>query len=291
MPGWIEMFVGAVTNVEARVYAQHPKVSTGGHIVLRGRMRGPFCRHARTLAAEIVFRDLGPGPTALAEAVVPDPCTWSPDLPHYYEADIEAREGQRVVAEYHGMLGIRRLAVRGTSFVLDGRRWVVRGTRPAEVGDSDLSAWRRERLVMMAANPGDELCESASREGVCLIAELADDEASDETLLRLSRWPAVLMTVEPEVGLNHGAAAPRGLLAMRKLVAGEAPCPPGCSSVFVMGRDVTNTDRVSKRLTACGPVIAERLSGPYGSLAVARAACDALQRDMAIQWNLAGYVV
>jgi hypothetical protein len=38
-------------------------------------------------------------------------------------------------------------------------------------------------------------------------------------------------------------------------------------------------------------VIAERLSGPYGSLAVARAACDALQRDMAIQLDLAGYVV
>jgi beta-galactosidase/beta-glucuronidase len=107
----IEIFVGDVNDVEARVYARYVGAAEneGAHaerIVLKGRLRGPYCERSRTLPAEIAFRDSEkPG---LIEALVPDPCTWSPDLPHLYQADVEARQGQRVLAEYHGTIGLRR---------------------------------------------------------------------------------------------------------------------------------------------------------------------------------------
>jgi Glycosyl hydrolases family 2 len=109
----IEITVGDVTDMEARVYARHSpalgdEVQEQKSVVLRGTLRGPFCEFAHTLPAEFVFRDLGPGPPASAEAVVTDPCLWSPALPHLYQADVEALRDGQVVAEYHGMIGLRR---------------------------------------------------------------------------------------------------------------------------------------------------------------------------------------
>jgi hypothetical protein len=98
--------------VEARVYARYARPATkelaaaAGRIALCGTLRGPYCERSRTLAAEFAFRERGEPGTA--EAIVPDPCIWSPELPHFYQADIEARQGRRVVAEYHGKIGLRR---------------------------------------------------------------------------------------------------------------------------------------------------------------------------------------
>jgi beta-galactosidase/beta-glucuronidase len=37
---------------------------------------------------------------------------WTAEMPHLYQADIEARVGDHVIAEYHGTIGLRRLAPR-----------------------------------------------------------------------------------------------------------------------------------------------------------------------------------
>ena len=34
---------------------------------------------------------------------------WTPEMPHLYQADIEARQGEQLIAEYHGTIGLRRL--------------------------------------------------------------------------------------------------------------------------------------------------------------------------------------
>jgi beta-galactosidase/beta-glucuronidase len=104
----IEIFVRDVSDVEGHVYARFVDASADEPVVVSGTVRGPYCERARTLPAEILFRDLGPKDMGLAEAVVPDPCVWSPELPHLYQADVEARQGELVVAEYHGMIGLRR---------------------------------------------------------------------------------------------------------------------------------------------------------------------------------------
>jgi hypothetical protein len=131
MTSAIEIFVDDVNDVEAHVYARYlGDMSSRGDspsaepIELLGTLRGPYCETSRTLPAEFVFRRHvepraqssqaeGPiGNAALAEAVVPDPCLWSPELPHVYHANVEARQGGRVVAEYHGQVGLRRTTPR-----------------------------------------------------------------------------------------------------------------------------------------------------------------------------------
>jgi hypothetical protein len=109
----IEIFVGDVNDVEARVYARYvgSDVDSGAEaerIIVDGTLRGPLCEGSRTLPAVVEFRRLNTRQPGLAEALVPDPCTWSPEMPHLYQADITARRGEQVVAEYHGTIGLRR---------------------------------------------------------------------------------------------------------------------------------------------------------------------------------------
>jgi hypothetical protein len=110
--GEIEIVVADVNDIEARVVARFRGEATVGDapISLRGTVRGPFCDITRTLPAEFAFRDLGDG--SQAEVVVPDPCTWSPELPHVYQVDVEAVEGELVMAEFHGAIGLRRAGIR-----------------------------------------------------------------------------------------------------------------------------------------------------------------------------------
>ena len=114
----IEISLGEVTDVEARVYARYRGGQVDGAvatepIVLCGTLRGPFCDNARTLPSDFEFRAVsGEGGGVMAEAVVTEPCMWSEELPHLYHADVEARQGERVVSEYHGKVGLRRLAPR-----------------------------------------------------------------------------------------------------------------------------------------------------------------------------------
>src|SRR5215813_1945525 len=110
MPTEIEITVGDVTDIEARVIARY--VGPSADIRLQGTLRGPFCERARTLPAELAFHKTGDASGETAEAIVPDPCMWTPEMPHLYQADVEALRGSEIVAEYHGPVGLRRLAPR-----------------------------------------------------------------------------------------------------------------------------------------------------------------------------------
>ncbi len=112
MQGEIEIVVGDVNDVEARVFARYlaPRgaaISPGEPITIRGTLRGPNCEFARTLPAVFMFRGVAGASPPMAELVVTDPCCWSPELPHLYQCDIVAEQGERVVAEYHGTIGLR----------------------------------------------------------------------------------------------------------------------------------------------------------------------------------------
>jgi hypothetical protein len=103
-----EIIVGEVSPMEARVLIRyHSLKANQDRIILRGTLRGPYCETAHTLPAEFPFRNVATVDPPTAEAIVPDPCLWSPDLPHMYHANVEARFGERVIAEYHGQIGLR----------------------------------------------------------------------------------------------------------------------------------------------------------------------------------------
>jgi hypothetical protein len=110
--GEIEIVVGDVNDVEARVYARYiapadVATSSAEPITIRGTVRGPQCELARTLPAVFMFRGV-PGEAPTAEALVTDPCSWSPELPHLYQCDVVVEQAGRIVAEYHGAIGFRR---------------------------------------------------------------------------------------------------------------------------------------------------------------------------------------
>ncbi len=125
----IEIAIGEVSDMEARLYATY-NVSAHGHcntdaahVSLTGSVRGPYCETAETLPAKFPFRELTTAPPeispnnsvlAVAEAVISDPCTWSAELPHLYQVDVEAHHGDKVTARYHGQLGLRRTTPRRT---------------------------------------------------------------------------------------------------------------------------------------------------------------------------------
>lgn len=110
--GEIEISVGDVNDVEARVFAKFvPLISEyeeSEPIALHGTLRGPHCELARTLPAVFMFRGVPSAAMPTAEALVPDPCVWSPELPHLYQADVVAQRGDQIVAEYHGVVGFRK---------------------------------------------------------------------------------------------------------------------------------------------------------------------------------------
>jgi beta-galactosidase/beta-glucuronidase len=101
-----EIFAADVSEVEAKVVVRYLG-ENDEPVVLRGTLRGPYCQRAHTLPADYSFRELD-AEKAAAEAVVTDPCLWTAELPHLYQADVEALRGDVVVAEYHGEIGLRR---------------------------------------------------------------------------------------------------------------------------------------------------------------------------------------
>jgi hypothetical protein len=110
MSSEIDIVLGDISDVEARVYARYS--GRMAQVTLRGTLRGPYCDGNRTLPAEFAFRNLNKDLSAQAEAVVPDPCLWSAEMPHLYQVDVEAMQGECVVAAYHGTIGLRRLSPR-----------------------------------------------------------------------------------------------------------------------------------------------------------------------------------
>jgi hypothetical protein len=128
-----EIQLGDVNDVEAHVFARYcGSESTDTPVQLVGTLRGPYCESSRTLPAEFTFQStqsLPPndghgndanGREAIAKVVVPDPCLWSPELPHLYQADLEARFGARVIDRYHGSIGLRRTSPRREGIAFPG---------------------------------------------------------------------------------------------------------------------------------------------------------------------------
>jgi hypothetical protein len=100
-----EVTVADVSEVEARVRVRYRGASDDS-ILVRGTLRGPYCERAHTLPADYPFSNATT--EAAAEAIVTDPCLWSEELPHVYQAAVQAVRGGEVVAEYHGVVGLRR---------------------------------------------------------------------------------------------------------------------------------------------------------------------------------------
>src|SRR5688572_12948569 len=103
----IDVFHGQLSPHAAQIYARIEGLPGGKEWTISGRVRGPECRHAKTLPTNHTFVDLGAGATLLARATVPDPCFWSPDLPALYRVTLELRQHNDVVQTAEREFGMR----------------------------------------------------------------------------------------------------------------------------------------------------------------------------------------
>ncbi|MBI3839383.1 MAG: hypothetical protein HY288_15805 [Planctomycetia bacterium] len=319
----LELFFGEAANAVAYFYARLRGIEPESRLQLTGTLTGPSCLYAKTLKATFSFADRGPGKSLLAEAIVPEPCFWTPEMPHLYQADVQLRRDGEILARTARMVGIRLLGAQGRKLIYGGKRWVLRAVSRGEVPPTEIGQWRGCDAAMLVRNPDENLCQEASRVGVLLVAELnspsptADSKtlsprarASSSPLSprgrghgegavlewplneirRLSRWPAVGMVVLPSrAALDLDGLAHNLLLAER--FGPDQPIEPSVwADVAVC--EVADPDHLAARIADCKlPIIAARAVANATSVAEARAGCDRLQRDLAGQCEISGYIV
>ncbi len=299
----LELFFGEAYQGEARIYARLAGVPDAGPWRIGGQLIGPECRFSHTLPATIPFRSLsgtglGQRETPLAEAILPDPCFWTPDVPLLYRARIElssaeqrALEAKPVIIER--LFGIRRLGPRGRSFFLDGERWVPRGVQLPQASLADLPAAREAKLLLHVPAADDAFCFEASQIGVPLAVELrSNGHELEQEIRRLAKWPAVFFAVidgQQPMDFDPRFVARNILFAVR-IAGGEPTTPtPGAHAIWC---DIGTENTTLAAATTCSiPIIVSRRGEPPGDLATGRGTCDRLQYDLSPAGDFAGYVV
>ncbi len=298
----LELFFGEATAAEARVYARLDGSQLPPDATLSGQLVGPECRFARTLPAKIPFQFRGRDARGalLAEAIVPDPCFWTPDLPMLYRAELQGKSRragisptcQNEVAPTERRFGIRRLGVRGKSLYLDGQRWVLRAVSRERADLEDLAAARTSDAALVVAAADDDFCLEASQQGVPLIVMVSGRgvELVNE-IRRLSKWPAVFLVVlDPEQPADFD---PRPLARnLLFAVHYRADKPLGSSTwPHVLWCEIEGEHAPAQCAGSLRPIIAFRRLPDQAEIPTGRSACDRLQLELAPLGDFAGYVV
>jgi hypothetical protein len=305
----LEVFFGEANQAAARVYARLAVDDACPECELQGRVIGPTCAFTRTLSATIrmtpkpldsdsASADQSRNVPLLAEAVVPDPCFWSPELPFLYEVHVDLLRRGEVLGTAERSIGIRRLGVVRRKLVLEGRVWVPRAIQADEVIDGSIADFKSAGAVMCVQDPTDSLCEEASRLGVLVAAQLSQETVSAgeqslmATLGRLARWPSIALAVvgsELEAGQAR-LARPKNLLLAQRFGPGREVRPAEWADAVIC--EDSEPVALARRVGALElPAIAVRRVGPGLELSAARRACDDLQRELAGLGEFAGYIV
>ncbi|MHB8957841.1 MAG: hypothetical protein ACYC4U_33245 [Pirellulaceae bacterium] len=213
----VVVFHGDLSPNLAHVYVQLPG-PRASDLQLRGQVRGPRSLLTRTLPASIRLTDLGPGPSTLARALIPDPCFWAPGHPFLYDVEVELWRGREVVRSLCQTLGLRRLGMQGGQLLLESHPWVLLGCHDTSVDASPWDVWRELQVARVVLDPSEELCQQASEEGVVLIAQVAasSSAARDREIARLGKWAAVVLIeiLSPAPSTSHvRAVAPNCMFA------------------------------------------------------------------------------
>lgn len=299
----LQLFYGDANEAEARIYAALPREELSADSRLSGELLGPFCRYSHTLPAKIRFADRGPGKTLLAEAVVPDPCFWTPELPFLYRATFQIvdKSGGAATVANDRPFGIRRLGVDGTSIYLDTRRFVFRGVRRDTAEVNDLKEARSTAAVLYVSNPGDDFLREASEEGVLLAVDLTSERGDSlprsvgggdiaDALSRLARFPAaaiVILNADVPFAKKLRLAARNTLLAQRA----TSVLPPSLAAWAHVAWWEIDDPHEHRSSPPNVPIVVYREARETTTIGEGRRACDRLQAELADLGDFAGYFV
>ncbi len=297
------IFVGDANDAEARVYAMLPRTGLPEDARLSGELAGPYCRYSQTLPARIRFLDRGPGATLLAEAIVPDPCFWTPDLPFMYSAELRIVSGDAgsssVPLLERRPVAIRRLGVRDASIYLDAKRFVLRGLRRPGAAIEELKDARSAGTALYVDHASNDFLREASEEGVPLVLNLQSRRqpaaGSDDLtrvsadLARVGRWPAVAIVVL-DGGLPVGRELrqlARNTLLAHNITNGQPDRLAPWAHLFWWPTEIELRSAITLPNTV--PIVAFRDGGACATIEEGRLRCDRLQADLASFGDFAGY--
>ena len=288
----LDVFFGDLTANRAFVYARLPRPEGDAGLSLVGHVRGPRCLLAETLPLTSPLVDLGPGPTLLARALIPDPCFWSPDLPAIYDVTVNLLRGTEIVATERREIGLRSFGVRGRNLFLDGKRWVLRGVLDRSATATLPRAWHDFSAAYISSSGNAENLAEASQFGALAAVEVSANDDARAALKRLALQPgAALALVQGELppSFNRMDVAPNLLLV--QVIYGNEPVErrPWADALLIESADPQLFSRISARGDL--PVLVSRPLPTPLPIDQARAACDALQRDLAPLGQFAGYIV
>ena len=229
---------------------------------IRGTIRGPFCKYARTLPTSFPIRD--------GQAIVVDPCYWTPRMPFRYEVTVSvaSTSGKN---DRQFLWGLRCCVPHKNNLYLDQKRYVVRAISAPEK-DVDLSYLRELSCGLVVDTPTDDLCDAASEVGVMIIQT------------------ATLSSGSLRAASQHAAI---------HFALGESECDFNWTNVLPLSRildDENSIIRMVDEQTATSGMHADRpIMVRRESLATQvsdlRRACDELQRDLAPYGQFVGYLV
>ncbi len=301
MPSTCEatVFYDDAGEASARIYALAAPTIDGRLLTvdelaecrLECRVEGPKCRYSTTLPTRVKLAhrgvtNWGDLPAVMAEADLPDPCHWSPELPFLYRVIGEVRLGEQVIAEIDQTFGIRPITVVRNRIVLYGKTWVPRGVG-CVIRDVPMEVWR-ETATTILAGQDDAKQQEASEVGVTSVAFIhGTGEELAKAARRMSRFPSVVMIHAIAHVTPSLVASARNTLFIsdfnNRLDSDQAQvdfiyiCPPDAAWVWPQDN--------SKPVIAFRPAMIP--DSPYE----AREACDKLQAEMAGKCDPAGYFV
>jgi hypothetical protein len=241
--------------------------------VLTGIIRGPFSDFAKTLTADFALR-----PTELgsAEALVTEPCYWTPQLPMRYEVRLEVDSVECIMP-----IGLKRFYCKGRNFSLESKRIVLRGMSCESPTENDLKLARQYETALIVTDPTDKVCEMASRLGVPLLVKTQNETAIE----RYAWFPAVFMVL----ATAGQRLKPSSQVPIGEIVKGSDPEPNGAFQAVII--ELNLGERPPAWAATCDkPVIVIR-KDEEAEIKTARADCDRLQAELAPEFDLAGYFV
>lgn len=256
------------------------RAGSGG--TLGGVLRGPYSHFSKTLTADSVFKPAAqPG---WVEALVTEPCYWTPRLPFWYDLHLEGTLGDGRSHAGTLPLGWKRFYSQGRNFLLEGKRFVLRGLVAGTATSEQSEQARQHEIALVVTQPNDEQCEAASKLGVPLLADL---RSTGITAAATLHWhPAVMLALV--TADQAQASLPANILTA---ICVAAPDPAPNVPCHALAIELEPGERPPAWAAKCGkPVIAMRKVHD-AELSSARAECDKLQADLAPEFDLAGYFV
>lgn len=291
---------GESTPLSATLYFQLPSGAPDVGGELTGRLRGPLAPGRRLLSAEYPLVDLGPGPSRLARAVVPDPCYWSPDLPAVYETLVEWSVNGQAQASWTSRIALRRQGTRRRSLHLEGQRWVLRGIRGNSIPSIENSPWDDWRVagaVAVVNELSDARLQAASEVGARLAVLLdGPSERAAELLWRWTRWPAVVACSVPswdgdESDRRAWRQAASGAWIFQRCTDPSQRAAWSDGAWVALDANLPLAESLDRWKACLFPVVVERPLPSSLDFVSARQAIDQLQSDLAASGDFAGYVV